>query len=177
VGAVVEADVDGDEVYEFNTGRVHFPGANTLPVADADEDAIGNVGCPISIDGSKSADADLDALQYKWMVVSAPMASAFYGHADTVKLLLARDAHVNVKDEHGWTALMIAEDQSHQDIVSLLKQAGATGQGLLCIAALKGQTEKIKSLLDKGIHINAKDEICLKSDFLSVQAMVLWRSE
>ena len=30
----VEADVDSDGIYEYDTGRVHYPGANTLPVAE-----------------------------------------------------------------------------------------------------------------------------------------------
>ena len=72
----VEADIDSDGVYEYDTGRVHYPGANTLPVADAGEDAIGNVGCTLELNGSNSSDADLDALQYAWTIASAPPGSS-----------------------------------------------------------------------------------------------------
>jgi hypothetical protein len=71
----VEADVDGDGVYEYETGRVHYPGANTHPVADAGEDAVGNVGCSTTLDGSSSSDADLDTLSYQWTVVISPSGS------------------------------------------------------------------------------------------------------
>ncbi len=71
----VEADTDGDGVYEYDSGRKHYPGANTLPVADAGADALGNVGCSVTFDGSNSSDADLDTLQYSWAIELAPGSS------------------------------------------------------------------------------------------------------
>ncbi len=68
----VEADTDGDGVYEYDSGRKHYPGANTLPVADAGADALGNVGCSVTFDGSNSSDGDLDTLQYSWAIELAP---------------------------------------------------------------------------------------------------------
>lgn len=72
---MVETDVNGDETYEYNTGRIHYPGANTLPVVDAGADIVGNVGCIVSLDGSNSSDADLDVLKFEWMLTSAPTGS------------------------------------------------------------------------------------------------------
>lgn len=71
----VEMDVDGDKVYEYDTGRMHYPDANTLPVVDAGPDTVGNVRCGISLDGSSSEDADFDALQYTWAIAVAPLGS------------------------------------------------------------------------------------------------------
>jgi len=71
----VEADTDGDGSYDYDTGRLHYPGANTLPVADAGADIVGNVGCPLELNGSNSSDADLDPLQYAWSITLAPSGS------------------------------------------------------------------------------------------------------
>ncbi len=68
----VEADTDGDGLYDYDSGRKHYPGANTLPVAVAGTDTLGNVGCSVTLDGSNSSDADLDTLQYSWAIELAP---------------------------------------------------------------------------------------------------------
>ncbi len=72
----VEADLDNDGTYdEYDTGLMHFPGANTPPVAVAGEDSVGNVGCQVSLDGTQSMDGDQDVLQYVWAITSAPVGS------------------------------------------------------------------------------------------------------
>jgi hypothetical protein len=49
---------------------------NTPPVANAGPDQTVPLGTQVSLDGSKSADADGDALTYKWSMVSKPAGSA-----------------------------------------------------------------------------------------------------
>jgi len=43
-----------------------------------------------------------------------------------VQVLLEAGADIHAKDKDGKTALMIAEERGHSEIVELLKQAGAT---------------------------------------------------
>ena len=53
------------------------------------------------------------------------MLASQYGHRDVVKLLLEHSdprIDLNVKDRLGWTALVIASKQNHQDIVQLIKE-------------------------------------------------------
>jgi ankyrin repeat protein len=45
-----------------------------------------------------------------------------------VKLLIERGADVNAKEINGWTALMIALGEGHEEIVELLKSYEAKGK-------------------------------------------------
>ena len=56
---------------------------------------------------------------------TALMSAALNGHAGVVKVLLDKGADVNVKDISGRTALKYAESKDHQDVIELLKKAGA----------------------------------------------------
>lgn len=51
--------------------------------------------------------------------------AAFDGNLDLVKTLLAANADVNAKAGNGATALYIASQQGHTEVVELLKKAGA----------------------------------------------------
>jgi hypothetical protein len=53
------------------------------------------------------------------------MGAAWGGHANTVVALLRHHADVNHKNRKGETALGIAKEHGHPDIVRLLKAAGA----------------------------------------------------
>jgi len=47
------------------------------------------------------------------------------GHREVVRQLLAAGADVNVKDEKGATALILASVQGHREIAEMLRKAGA----------------------------------------------------
>ncbi|MEZ5291134.1 MAG: PKD domain-containing protein [Vicinamibacterales bacterium] len=51
------------------------PGANRRPVADAGSDRTAVVGTTVTLDGTRSTDADGDRLTYRWAVVRRPAAS------------------------------------------------------------------------------------------------------
>jgi ankyrin repeat protein len=53
-----------------------------------------------------------------------------------VRGLLDRGADVALKDGRGWTALMIAADRGHKEIVALLLSAGADPM----VSGSKGET-------------------------------------
>ena len=53
------------------------------------------------------------------------MGAAWGGYADTLVVLLRHHADVNHKNRKGETALRLAKEQGHPDIVQLLKAAGA----------------------------------------------------
>ena len=53
------------------------------------------------------------------------MWAAFHGHLDIVKILVDKGANVNVRDNNGWTALLVAEVYDKQDVAEFLEQHGA----------------------------------------------------
>ena len=53
------------------------------------------------------------------------MMAAGKGHTDTVQALLAQGADVNAKSKFGSTALRLAKEKEHKEIVRILKEAGA----------------------------------------------------
>jgi ankyrin repeat protein len=48
------------------------------------------------------------------------------GHTEIVKTLLDKGADSNIKNSHGETALTLAANDHHTDVVNLLKQVGTT---------------------------------------------------
>jgi ankyrin repeat protein len=53
------------------------------------------------------------------------MLAAMSGHREKVQLLIAAGADVNARDNCGRTALMIAKEMGHIEIVQLLRANGA----------------------------------------------------
>src|SRR5690606_23072193 len=51
------------------------PSANRAPIADAGADLTARVGDTVRLDGSRSSDADGDALSYIWRIVARPAGS------------------------------------------------------------------------------------------------------
>jgi serine/threonine-protein phosphatase 6 regulatory ankyrin repeat subunit B len=53
------------------------------------------------------------------------MYATTYGNVEVVQALLAAKADVNAKDYIGRTALMLASEAGRDEVVKLLRQAGA----------------------------------------------------
>ena len=81
------------------------------------------------------------------------MLAARNGHAEVVKLLLAKGAHVNARRSWGLTALMLAADNGNAEVVRLLLDNGADltatwfhGDAAIGFAAKKRHSEVIRLL-------------------------------
>ena len=88
-------------------------------------------------------------------------------NGDTAKVMegLNQGIDVNVTDEHGQTALMLAADQGHIDTVNFLLQYRASldlqnklGGTALMLACFKGHLEIVTELLKAGADVNAKSQ-------------------
>lgn len=71
------------------------------------------------------AGADLDWNGGLLLGSTALISAARGGHIDTVRILVDAGANLTFRDTGGWTALMWAEHQDDQNIIQLLKEAGA----------------------------------------------------
>ena len=84
------------------------------------------------------------------------------GHTETVKLLLDKEADVNMNTDNGDTALIEASDKGHIEIVKLLldKEAdvnakNVVGNTALILAAAGGHSRIVSMLLNNGADVNA----------------------
>ena len=89
------------------------------------------------------------------------MAVSYFGHRDTVSVLLESAAQVNVQNSKGWSSLMLSCLHRHTQTVSLLLQYGAhvnmpnnDGCPPLMVASHNGHTETVSILLKNGAHVN-----------------------
>lgn len=87
------------------------------------------------------------------------------GFRDLVKIMLDKNADVNLKTRNGWTALMMAAKRKHNEIVVLLKKAGAVDlskQALfnpeLFDAIKEDDKDTVYKLLNRGADANLKEE-------------------
>ncbi|SJK85940.1 26S proteasome non-ATPase regulatory subunit 10 [Babesia microti strain RI] len=100
--------------------------------------------------------------------------STALGSLDCVKFLISRGADVNAVDLKSWTSLHIAVTKNYTIVAKLLIDAGADVKALLthkcapsrrvgvystCIhfAAIKGNVEMTKLLMENGLSINDRD--------------------
>jgi ankyrin repeat protein len=81
-------------------------------------------------------------------------------HADIVTLLLDKGANMDAGDRQGTTPLIEAVEKNRAALVELLLRRGArtetNGGSALYQAALAGNLEILKLLLDKGANVNAQ---------------------
>ena len=81
------------------------------------------------------------------------LAAARTGHSGTVRDMIASGANVNVRDEHGNTALIEAARNGHDDVVRTLLASGADvnvkndeGKTALMLALQGGHDETAQAL-------------------------------
>jgi len=80
-----------------------------------------------------------------------------------VSLLLSRNADPNPEDRFGGTPMFDAVRHQHDDVVRILSAAGArmiesdSNVAVLCLAAMEGNLDVVRRLLDGGSNINAGD--------------------
>jgi ankyrin repeat protein len=91
---------------------------------------------------------------------TALMCAAMAGYADSIQALIEAEAgaDLDAKDDNGNTAMMLAEGDRHPKIVRLLKQAGASEEGMneitLIRAAYDGNVEHVRALIQAGADVN-----------------------
>jgi len=86
--------------------------------------------------------------------------------SEIVKMLLEEGADVNEADIDGMTALMMASEHGHKDVVKiLLEQEGINvnlwnneGETALILASKNGHIEIVKMLLKEGAHVNVEED-------------------
>jgi ankyrin repeat protein len=81
--------------------------------------------------------------------------AAMVGHKDIVELLIANGADVNAKNNKGQTPVDIAASRNRSKVVKLLIEKGADVSFHLAVRF--GALAKVKSLIEEGVDINAKD--------------------
>ena len=91
--------------------------------------------------------------------------AAYNGHTPVVDFLVGKGADVNARDGDGQTALMYASKRSFNETAALLLDKGAEvntqskkrGINALMLAAVAGNEELVRMLLDHGADADLKD--------------------
>ena len=93
-----------------------------------------------------------------------------------IKLLLENGAYVDMPENAGWSALMIASQNDHTAVVKLLLENGAyidmrqnAGWSALAIASENGYSEVVKLLIEKGAQVNMQSNNGLSSLYVASQ--------
>ena len=98
--------------------------------------------------------------------------AAVFGHTETVRYLVGlKEVDVNQKDNDGYTAMLLATERSHADVVQVLIDAGADfevkdeeGSSPLLWACYSGQVAVVKMLVGAGADVcvtNNQGDTCL----------------
>ena len=162
---------DGTTAIDWAVYRDDLEMTNLLIRAGANVNAVSDYGVtplslactnrnPAMIDSLLKAGANPNAAQSTG--VTALMTCARTGNIDAVKLILAREPHVNAKETQlGQTALLWAVAEKHPDVVRALIEHGAdiqirTKNGFtpLLFAAQQGDIESARILLEAGANVN-----------------------
>ena len=77
---------------------------------------------------------------------------------DMVELLIDKGADINIEDNDGYTPLYWAAMEGNKELVELLTAKGATPISAIHLAARAGDLAKVKSLIEAGADINARDK-------------------
>lgn len=85
------------------------------------------------------------------------------GYKDIVELLIRNCADVNIKTNDGNTGFTFASYNGHDEVVDILKKSGAVPikypDDKILTAALKGDINLLKALLEKGVSPNTFSQI------------------
>ncbi len=82
--------------------------------------------------------------------------AAINNHIEVAKMLIEHGANINSKNNNGNTALSVANEKGHTEIVELLEQTNIYTEKALLEAAKNGNFKTVKLLINKGVNINAK---------------------
>jgi len=97
------------------------------------------------------------------------MAAAAGGHAKVVTFLIAKGANIGASDNKGRTAISLAKENGHAEVIDILRQHGAREDSRsekgsreptksLHQAAAEGDLEQVKLHISNGADVNAKDQ-------------------
>ena len=93
--------------------------------------------------------------------------AARMGDVNTMKTLIANGANINMTDQHGFTALMVASYSGEVEIVRLLLEAGAlvdqrdlSGYTALMYFCSAGNVPCVRLLLEHGASVNVSNHDC-----------------
>lgn len=112
-----------------------------------------------------SRGADLNARDWEGTALHT---AAQHGQKPVVQLLIAAGADVNIRNKQGRTALDLAEQRGHTEVVRLLRMPGAKDKSALehdgktparslHEAAKKGDIEQVRLHITQGTDVSARD--------------------
>ena len=84
--------------------------------------------------------------------------AVWFENLDMARILVEHKASFDVKDRDGWTALRYAVSAGSRDLVNLFVANGADLSGLH-MAACIGNLARVKSHMEQGADVDAKDEL------------------
>ena len=87
------------------------------------------------------------------------------GNIEVVKLLLKENTDVNIRNEDGWTALMLASHNGHMQVIEVLLKENADvniqsekGMTALMLASRYGHTQIVELLIKENADVNDQDK-------------------